>query len=174
MSLLFGYRKFVQNQVKYSSTESESVVIFPTEVDFEVELAVIIGKQCVDLQTPDSALEHVAGFTVANDVSARRWQGKKGGGQWGRSKSFDTFSPLGPCLVPSAAITNPQKLKMSLTLKRESEEPKVMQDSSTGDMIHGIGQLLCYISQDTTLKPWTVILTGTPEVVLHYILQNFV
>jgi len=134
------------------------------EVDYEAELAIVIGRSCVDVKTPEDALGCIAGFTIANDISARRWQGKKGGGQWGRSKSFDTFTPLGPCLVPSFAVSQPQNLDIELSVKRLNEGALVMQRSNTKDMIHSIGELVTYISQDTTLKPWTVILTGTPEV----------
>uniref|UniRef100_A0A7S3V000 Fumarylacetoacetase-like C-terminal domain-containing protein n=1 Tax=Aplanochytrium stocchinoi TaxID=215587 RepID=A0A7S3V000_9STRA len=133
------------------------------EVDYEAELAIVIGRSCVDVKTPEDALGCIAGFTIANDISARRWQGKKGGGQWGRSKSFDTFTPLGPCLVPSFAVSQPQNLDIELSVKRLNEGALVMQRSNTKDMIHSIGELVTYISQDTTLKPWTVILTGTPE-----------
>ena len=75
----------------------------PPEVDYEAELAVIIGRECKDV-SPTQALDFIAGYTIANDVTARRWQGKRGGGQWVRSKSFDTFLPLGPFLVPRREI----------------------------------------------------------------------
>jgi 2-keto-4-pentenoate hydratase/2-oxohepta-3-ene-1,7-dioic acid hydratase in catechol pathway len=75
----------------------------PPEVDFEAELAVVIGRECKDVSA-EAALDYVAGYTIANDVTARRWQGKRGGGQWTRSKCFDTFLPLGPFLVPKKEV----------------------------------------------------------------------
>src|SRR5580700_1865585 len=81
------------------------------EVDYECELVVIIGKACKDVSR-EHALEYVAGYTCGNDVSARDWQLQKGGGQWCRGKSFDTFGPLGPCLVTPASIANPNTLRI--------------------------------------------------------------
>ena len=78
----------------------------PTEVDWEVELAVVIGTTAKNVPV-ESALDHVRGYTVANDVSARRWQGKAGGSQWCRAKAFDTFLPLGPRLVPAEEVPDP-------------------------------------------------------------------
>jgi 2-keto-4-pentenoate hydratase/2-oxohepta-3-ene-1,7-dioic acid hydratase in catechol pathway len=75
----------------------------PAEVDFEAELAVVIGRECKDVSA-EEALSYVAGYTIANDVTARRWQGKRGGGQWTRGKCFDTFLPLGPFLVPPKEV----------------------------------------------------------------------
>ena len=127
------------------------------EVDYEVELAVVIGKQGRDI--PESrALEHVFGYTVANDVSARRWQKHGGGGQWIRGKGFDTFCPLGPVLVTADEIPDPQALTLATTVNGETR-----QSSSTADMIFTVAQIIEFISMDTTLLPGTVILTGTPE-----------
>ena len=81
------------------------------EVDYECELAVVIGEPAKDV-TVEQALDHVWGYTVANDVSARRWQGKKGGGQWCFSKSFDTFCPLGPSIALAHAVPDPQNLQI--------------------------------------------------------------
>ena len=127
------------------------------EVDYEAELAVVIGKTARDV-TVDTALEHVLGYTCANDVSARRWQKHGGGGQWVRGKSFDTFCPLGPVLVTADEIENPQALSISSMLNG-----RTMQSSSTADMIFPVAELIAFISRDTTLLPGTVILTGTPE-----------
>ncbi len=129
----------------------------PSQVDYEVELAVILKKAGKDVPV-ESALEHVLGYTVANDVSARKWQGKKGGGQWVRAKSFDTFCPLGPVLVTPEEIPDPQALALSCTLNGRS-----MQDGHTGDMIFSVAELISFLSQGTTLLPGTVILTGTPS-----------
>lgn len=127
------------------------------EVDFEGELAVVVGREGRDL-SPERALEHTLGYTIANDVSARRWQKHGGGGQWIRGKGFDTFCPLGPALVTADELTDPQALGL-----RTEVNGTVMQDSHTSDMIFGVAKLLAFLSQDTTLLPGTVILTGTPE-----------
>lgn len=132
------------------------VALDPPEVDFEGELAVVIGRRCKDV-TEDEALRYVLGYTIANDVSARRWQGKRGGGQWSRAKSFDTFTPLGPSVVGTGGI-NPQSLTITTRLNGQ-----VMQQSNTSDMIFSVAQLIEFLSQGTTLEPGTVILTGTPE-----------
>lgn len=129
----------------------------PPEVDYECELAVVLGETIKDVSEQD-ALKYVAGYTCANDVSARRWQGAKGGNQWVRSKAFDTFCPLGPVMVTPEVIADPQKLQIATYLNG-----KCMQRSSTGDMIFSVAQLISQLSQDTTLPKGTLILTGTPE-----------
>jgi 2-keto-4-pentenoate hydratase/2-oxohepta-3-ene-1,7-dioic acid hydratase in catechol pathway len=129
----------------------------PPEVDYEVELAVVIGKSAKDVPQ-DSALEYVLGYTVANDVSARRWQGGRGGGQWVRGKSFDTFCPLGPVLVTADELRDPQNLGLKCQLNGQ-----VMQDGNTSDMIFPVTELIAFLSTGTTLLPGTVILTGTPS-----------
>lgn len=126
------------------------------EVDYECELAVIIGKPARNVSKED-ALGYVLGYTAANDVSARTWQFMPGG-QWIRGKSFDTFCPLGPVLVTSDEIPDPQVLGIRTILNGET-----MQDSTTGDMIFSVAELIAFLSQDTTLLPGTVILTGTPQ-----------
>ena len=126
------------------------------EVDYEGELAVVIGTPGRDI--PKSrALDHVLGYTIANDVSARWWQKKGSGGQWVRGKGFDSFCPLGPAMVTPDEIPDPQKLTLTTTLNGE-----VMQDGHTRDMIFPVDELISFLSQDTTLQPGTVILTGTP------------
>ncbi|OQS05386.1 fumarylacetoacetate (FAA) hydrolase [Thraustotheca clavata] len=130
----------------------------PLEVDYECELAVVLKEDCRNA-TIENALSFVGGYTCANDVSARRWQSvHKGGGQWCRAKSFDTFCPLGPCLVPPSVIPDPQALKIETYLNGEC-----VQSSSTQDMIFSVAELISLLSQDTTLPAGTVILTGTPE-----------
>ena len=127
------------------------------EVDYECELAAVLGKRARDI--PESeALDYVFGYTCANDVSARLWQLKRGGGQWDRGKGFDTFCPLGPVLVTADEIPNPQNLAIKTILNGQ-----VMQEHNTSDMIFSVVQLISFLSQDTTLLPGTVILTGTPH-----------
>ena len=126
-------------------------------VDYEGELAVVIGKPCRNVPR-HRALDYVLGYTCANDVSARDWQKFKGGGQWCRGKSFDTFSPLGPCLVTADEIANPNALTLTTTLNGER-----VQQTSTADMIFDVPALIEFLSGSTTLLPGTVILTGTPS-----------
>ncbi len=126
------------------------------EVDYECELAVVIGKPGRDI-SQDKALEHVLGYTCANDVSARWWQKKGSGGQWIRGKGFDSFAPMGPVMVTADEIPDPQALTLTTTLNGQ-----VMQQGSTADMIFPVTELIAFLSQDTTLLPGTVILTGTP------------
>jgi 2-keto-4-pentenoate hydratase/2-oxohepta-3-ene-1,7-dioic acid hydratase in catechol pathway len=127
------------------------------KVDYECELAVVIGKPCKNVRK-DEALEYVLGYTCANDVSARDWQSEWGGSQWCRGKSFDTFCPLGPCLVTRDEITNPNALAIKTTLNGQ-----VMQDWNTNDMIFDVPTLIEFLSGSMTLRPGTVILTGTPH-----------
>lgn len=127
------------------------------QVDYECELAVVIGKRCKNVSVED-ALDYVLGYTCANDVSARDWQKGHGGGQWVKGKSFDTFCPLGPILVTADRIPDPQILPIRTLLNGE-----VRQESYTGDMIFSVAQLISFLSGSTTLLPGTVILTGTPE-----------
>lgn len=144
-------------------TDPGSPIVLPAaceygpEVDYEAELAVIIGKTARNVRKED-ALGYVFGYTCANDVSARRWQKQAGGGQWIRGKSFDTFCPLGPVLVGADQIPDPQNLAIGSVLNG-----RTMQSSNTGDMIFSVAELIAFISRDTTLRPGTVILTGTPE-----------
>lgn len=129
----------------------------PLQVDYEVELAVVIGKPAKNVPI-EKALDYVAGYTIANDVSARIWQGAAGGGQWIRGKSFDTFCPLGPALVTPDEVPDPDGLDLKCLLNGQ-----VMQESNTSDMIFSITKLIEYLSEDTTLLPGTLILTGTPS-----------
>ena len=127
------------------------------EVDYECELAVVIGGRCKNV-AKENALDHVFGYMAANDVSARDWQNKWGGSQWCRGKTFDTFAPIGPCLVLKDEIPDPAKLKIKTTLNGQT-----MQDWRTDDLIFDIPTLIAYLSGSTTLLPGTVILTGTPH-----------
>lgn len=130
------------------------------ETDQEAELAVVIGKAVRDVCVED-ALGCVLGYTCANDVSARWWQKHGSGGQFIRGKGFDTFCPLGPVLVTHGEgedeISDPQSLQVKGSLDGE-----VLQDGNTSDMIFTVAELIAFLSQDTTLLPGTVILTGTP------------
>ncbi|MBT8421434.1 MAG: fumarylacetoacetate hydrolase family protein [Gammaproteobacteria bacterium] len=126
------------------------------EVDFEGELAVVIGTSARDVTEAD-ALRHVLGYTVANDISARKWQRNAGGKQWIRGKGFDGFCPLGPVLVTANEIPDPQNLALHTLVNGET-----MQNNTTGDMIFSVAKLISYLSQDTTLLPGTIILSGTP------------
>jgi len=128
-----------------------------SELDYEAELVVVIGKSCKDVSR-ERALDYVAGYTCGNDVSARDWQLKKGGTQWCRGKSFDTFAPIGPCLVTPDEITSPNALRIQTKVNG-----RVLQDSNTADMIRDVPTLLEFLSQSTTLLPGTLIFTGTPH-----------
>jgi 2-keto-4-pentenoate hydratase/2-oxohepta-3-ene-1,7-dioic acid hydratase in catechol pathway len=137
-------------------------ILLPThlksdKVDYECELAVVIGKTARNV-TRENALQHVLGYTCANDVSARDWQKHAGGGQWCRGKTFDTFCPLGPVLVTADEIPNPNALAIKTVLNGQ-----VMQDWNTNDMIFDVPTLIEFLSGSTTLMPGTVILTGTPH-----------
>ena len=126
-------------------------------VDYEAELAVVIGRACKNVPR-DRALDYVLGYTCANDVSARDWQMQWGGSQWCRGKTFDTFAPLGPCLVTADEIPDPNTLAIRLDIDGE-----VLQDGNTDDMIFDVPRLIEFLSGSTTLLPGTVILTGTPH-----------
>ncbi|MEN6459289.1 MAG: fumarylacetoacetate hydrolase family protein [Thermoguttaceae bacterium] len=127
------------------------------EVDYECELAVVIGRTCKNVPR-ERALDYVLGYMCANDVSARDWQNRRGGGQWCRGKTFDTFAPLGPCLVTTDELPNPNALAIKLDIGGE-----VLQDGNTNDMIFDVPTLIEFLSGSTTLPPGTVILTGTPH-----------
>jgi 2-keto-4-pentenoate hydratase/2-oxohepta-3-ene-1,7-dioic acid hydratase in catechol pathway len=132
------------------------------QVDFEAELGVIVGTKPdgrpVKDVSPAQALACVLGYTCANDVSARWWQKDGSGGQFNRGKSFDTFCPIGPRIVPAAQIPDPQALRIRCRLNGE-----LMQDSTTADMIFSVATLISEISRGTTILPGTLIVTGTPS-----------
>ncbi len=127
------------------------------QVDYEAELAVVLGEAARDVSEAD-ALSYVLGYCCANDVSARWWQKQGSGGQFCRGKSFDTFCPLGPALVPATQVPDPQNLTITCHLN-----DTLVQESSTAMMIFPITKLISDLSQGTTLLPGTVILTGTPS-----------
>jgi 2,4-didehydro-3-deoxy-L-rhamnonate hydrolase len=125
------------------------------QVDWEVELAVIIGKTCRRISR-ENAMDHIAGFSVMNDVSAREAQ--FGDAQWFRGKSFDTFAPLGPVLVTPDEILDINNLQLTTRVNGV-----LMQDGNTRDLIFDIPFLIEYISRDMTLIPGDIISTGTPS-----------
>jgi len=127
------------------------------EVDYECELAVVIGRAAKNVPR-ERALDYVLGYTAANDVSARDWQIRLCSGQWCRGKTFDTFAPLGPALVTTDEIPNPNALSIATVLNGER-----VQDWTTSDMIFDVPRLIEFLSGSTTLVPGTVILTGTPH-----------
>lgn len=131
-----------------------------TQVDFEAELAVVIGKVARRVSEAD-ALAYVFGYTAANDVTARDLQ--YGDKQWVRGKSLDTFCPLGPVLVTSDEVPDPQSVSIRTILNGT-----VMQNSHTGEMIFSVAHLIAFASQAFTLEPGDIILTGTPDGVGHY------
>jgi 2-keto-4-pentenoate hydratase/2-oxohepta-3-ene-1,7-dioic acid hydratase in catechol pathway len=125
-----------------------------SQVDWEVELGVVVGRTMRGVATED-ALDHVLGYTIGNDVSARDVQFSDG--QWTRAKSFDTFCPLGPAIVTPDEVGDPQALALHTRVNGE-----VVQDSSTAEMIFGVAELLSFCSRSFTLERGDVILTGTP------------
>jgi 2-keto-4-pentenoate hydratase/2-oxohepta-3-ene-1,7-dioic acid hydratase in catechol pathway len=129
-----------------------------SQVDFEGELAVIIGRAAKDVSRA-RALDHVFGYTCANDVTARDWQRDKnlGGGQFARGKSFDGFCPLGPWIVTADEVPDPAALWIHTYVNG-----KLMQDQGTSDMIYDVPALIASLSSTMTLRPGAVILTGTP------------
>ncbi len=125
-------------------------------LDYEVELGIVIGST-VRRVAQAHALQHVAGYVLANDVSERDWQLHRGG-QWLKGKCHDGFGPIGPWLVTTDEIPNPQQLGLKLSVNGE-----LRQDSSTADMIFGVAEIVSYLSQFMTLLPGDVIVTGTPQ-----------
>lgn len=127
------------------------------KMDWEVELAVIIGKKASYVSEAD-AMNYVAGYTVMNDYSEREWQLEKDGTQWDKGKSSDNFAPLGPYMILAKNLANPQELNLWLKVNG-----KTMQDANTRDMIFKLAFLISYTSQHMTLLPGDVISTGTPS-----------
>jgi 2-keto-4-pentenoate hydratase/2-oxohepta-3-ene-1,7-dioic acid hydratase in catechol pathway len=130
-----------------------------SDIDYEGELVIVIGKTAKHVPR-DRAAEYIFGYTIANDVSARDWQREKalGGGQFARGKSFDGFCPLGPCIVTRDEIPNPNNLRLKTLLNGQ-----IMQDHTTADMIFDVPALIESLTSTMTLRPGTVILTGTPS-----------
>ena len=144
-----------------SITGHEGPIILPAagpdHVDYEAELAVVIGKEAKNVM-PDKVMDYIMGYTCANDVSARDWQFEKQKGQWARGKSFDTFCPLGPWIVTKEEIEDPNNISIRTILNGQT-----VQESRTSNMIFNIQEIVSNLSRSLTLLPGTVILTGTPE-----------
>lgn len=128
------------------------------EFDYEVELGVVIGKKCKNVQQKD-ALKYVLGYCVANDLSCRDLQFKTS--QWLLGKSLDGFLPLGKYLVTADEVKDPQQLRLTCTLNGE-----LRQDSNTSDMIFPVDEIIAFLSQHMTLEPGDLVLTGTPSGVI--------
>lgn len=127
-----------------------------TANDWEVELGIIIGRKAQRV-SEDAALSHVAGYVLANDISERDWQAKRNG-QWGKGKSFDGFGPIGPWLVTTDELPNPQNVPLELSVNGRTR-----QKSNTADMIFPVAFIVSYLSQFMTLLPGDLVITGTPE-----------
>ena len=144
-------------QVSCVSGPFDDVTIPPKskKSDWEVELGVIIGTKAKNIRKAD-ALKYVAGYCTINDLSEREFQAERSG-QWTKGKSYDTFGPIGPWLVTSDEVKDPQKLHMWLELNG-----KRVQDGSTSTMVFGVAHIVAYLSQFFTLMPGDIITTGTP------------
>ncbi|APU14097.1 MULTISPECIES: fumarylacetoacetate hydrolase family protein [Actinoalloteichus] len=129
-----------------------------SRTDWEVELAVVIGRRASRLASEKDALAHIAGYTVSNDISEREWQLERSGGQWSLGKCGPGFNPLGPWLAPADEIADPQDLRLRSWVGGEAR-----QDSSTSDMVFSVAHLVWHLSHFLTLEPGDVINTGTPE-----------
>ena len=125
------------------------------EVDWEVELGVVIGKPARNISVAQ-ARQHIAGYTVINDISMRDWQSRTN--QWFQGKNFEAATPVGPCIVTSDEIDHAQDLRISCSINGE-----IMQDGRTSDLLFSPEELVSYISQFTTLLPGDLIATGTPS-----------
>jgi 2-keto-4-pentenoate hydratase/2-oxohepta-3-ene-1,7-dioic acid hydratase in catechol pathway len=128
---------------------------FVKELDYEAELAVVIGKQAKDIAISE-ALNYVFGYTILNDVSARDFQFK--GSQWTPGKSFDTFAPIGPCIATSRKLPNINNLAIKTWINGE-----LRQDGNTRDMIFSVCEIIYHLSRIMTLKSCDIIATGTPS-----------
>lgn len=147
------FSKFVNSLVGHRAD-----VVLPagaTEIDYEVELAVVIGKRVKHVSV-DEALNAVFGYAIGNDLSARDWQNRTS--QWLYGKAIDDFLPLGPWLVTADEVGDPQKLRLRCTVNGE-----VRQDSNTSDMVFSVAEIISDLSRAMTLEPGDVIMTGTPE-----------
>lgn len=147
-----------QKAVTCIAGPNDTVTLPPDSVegDWEVELGIIIGSQAQRVSEAE-ALAHVAGYVLANDVSEREWQAKRNG-QWGKGKSFDGFGPIGPWLVTTDELADPQNIPLELAINGQTR-----QKSNTSDMIFPVAHIVSYLSQFMTLLPGDLIITGTPE-----------
>ena len=126
------------------------------QVDYESELVVVIGKKAKHVAR-DEAMDYVFGYTCGHDVSARDWQKGRPGGQWLLGKTFDTFAPVGPCVVTKKELTDSSNVRVQMHLNGS-----VVQDSTTTQLIFSIPELIEHLSQIVTLRPGDLIFTGTP------------
>ena len=135
----------------------DDIVIPPgsTATDYEVELAIVIGKRALYLENPEQSPDYILGCTISQDVSERHWQIERSG-QWVKGKSFPTFNPIGPSIVTGDSI-NPHNLRLWCEV-----DGVMKQDSNTDDLLFGINHIVCYISQFMELFPGDIINTGTP------------
>jgi len=127
-----------------------------SQVDYEAELVVVIGRRAKRV-SEENAMSHVFGYTCGHDVSARDWQKGRPGGQWLLGKTFDTFAPIGPCVVTAQELKDPSDLRVKMHLNKT-----VVQDSTTAQLIFSIPTLIAHLSKIVTLKPGDLIFTGTP------------
>lgn len=154
---------YVFMKAQTSAIPTKATVLMPPEtekLDWEVELGVVIGKTCRHVSVED-ALSVIAGYTVFNDISARDLNRRTDypfKHDWFRGKSFDTFGPMGPWLVPAGCIADPQNLRMTLSVNGEP-----MQDGNTSQMIFSVAEQIAYLSRILTLQPGDLIATGTPD-----------
>ncbi|KEF57044.1 uncharacterized protein A1O9_07234 [Exophiala aquamarina CBS 119918] len=125
----------------------------------DAELCVIIGKECKNISTSEDPLDYVLGYSAGNDVSSRYWQDKtRSSGQHGYGKSMDKFAPLGPVIVSTEVLRDPSSLRISAYVNGERR-----QDSTTASMIFDVATLVRHLSRGITLRPGTIIMTGTPD-----------
>jgi 2-keto-4-pentenoate hydratase/2-oxohepta-3-ene-1,7-dioic acid hydratase in catechol pathway len=136
---------------------NDDVVIPPNSqaTDYEVELAIVIGKSALYLKSSEESAEYILGYSISQDVSERHWQMERAG-QWVKGKSFPTFNPVGPVIVSADSI-NAHNLRLWCSLNGEMK-----QDSNTDDLLYGINHIVWYISQFMELCPGDIINTGTP------------
>lgn len=134
--------------------DAVEIPVNSNEVDFEAELAIVIGKEAKRV-SEEEANDYVFGYTILNDISARDLQFTDG--QWSRGKTADTFAPIGPVVVTHDEVGDPHRLAISLELNGE-----MMQDSNTNNLIFTVPQIISFLSQSMTLKPGDLIATGTP------------
>ena len=147
------------NKFASSLCASGDAIVHPAEtaqLDYEVELCIVVGKECRRL-TPENAMAHVAGFTVAHDVSARDWQLKKNGNQWLLGKGLDGFAPIGPAIVTPDEVGDVHSLRLRCIVNGVA-----LQDGNTSTLVHKTEAILVWITKFITLRPGDLILTGTP------------
>lgn len=155
--------RFPEKPVLFSKAKSciikngENIICPPEvkELDYEVELAVIIGRKMKNVPE-DKVLDHIYGYTIMNDITARDIQQNEG--QWYRAKSFDTFGPIGPVIISKDKIPDPQNLNLKSYVNNE-----LRQNGNTSDMLFGVYRLISYISRSITLEVGDLISTGTPS-----------